>query len=121
MSLGCKDLGPYSVYASATPFRGEETTLTNAWENVRSSDFYRNVMQNMGGPVGGRSVRFGTRGGGSWANYQISSPTGDVTCFSGQGHRPSRAYAQFREENLSRPYTFAEVQEMLSRSLSPRL
>ncbi|ESX85346.1 hypothetical protein X756_22680 [Mesorhizobium sp. LSHC412B00] len=75
-------------------------------------------MQNMGRPSGGNRVRYGKRGEGVLPNYQVEAVDGVVVCFSAKSHRQSRTYSKFQDQNLSRPYSFAEVQEMLERSLS---
>lgn len=87
-------------------------------ELVRSSDYFRSVLSNMGGPKADSTVRFGTEGNGVAPNYEVISSTGKIVPFRGLGHKQNLDVAQYDEANLSGSHTYAEVQELLKKSLS---
>lgn len=70
------------------------------------------VIGNMGGD--GTTVQFGTTGKGEKPNYQVTYQN-DSRTYRGQGkeHQCHKAEA-FNPENLSAPFTYADIQKALS-------
>lgn len=88
--------------------------MEHFWEHVRSSDYYRNVLRNMIGPKAERRVRFGTTGVGVSPHYEIIADGAKPMPYSGLNHEPAPE-EKFDDGNLSREYSYGEVQLMLSR------
>lgn len=89
-----------------------------AHQLVRSSDYFRSVLGNMGGPKSRSRVRFGTEGDGVAPNYEIVSTNGKAIAFRGLSHRPNIDVDRYDEANLSSHHTYAEVQELLAGCLA---
>ncbi|MGO4566497.1 hypothetical protein AB4Z52_15775 [Rhizobium sp. 2YAF20] len=88
------------------------------WENVRSSDYYRSVLKNMKGPTRHSSVRVGMLGEGVAPNYQVRYADGRETTFRGSSHKGDTGLAaSFKEANISRVYSFSDVQGLLKSTL----
>lgn len=58
------------------------------------------------------TVRFGIMGTGLRPNYEITF--GDkVTAFTGNNHERNMKHAKYKEKNLSRIYTYAEIEQTI--------
>jgi hypothetical protein len=91
------------------------------WEHVRSAHYYQSVLKNMGWKTKDSTVRFGILGKGIVPNYQIEHADGAETTYRGSSHNPdSGLVATFKEANISRPYSFAEVQGLAQSALSKK-
>lgn len=89
--------------------------MDSPWENVREASYYRSVLGRMT-PGRAAKVRFGTTGEGVMPNYEIEFENGEKVAFSGQSHKPSTTHETFANVNLSRSYSFQEVQSLIQRS-----
>lgn len=94
------------------------------WEDVTDPSYFRAVMRNfvaMGfGPSKGSEavVRFGSTGGGVHPNYQIEGRDASVQCFRGSNHKEADDLAEaFIPANISEPFTYDEVSELLKARL----
>lgn len=105
----------------------ENTSLP--YELVQDPNYFRDVMRNMQWVEGreNRRVRFGLTGNGHSPHYQTGWPTDhpmstQVRRFSGQTHRAfhQAPLETFDPDNLSRAFTWEEVQGMLAGRLPPR-
>lgn len=84
------------------------------WEHM-GVNYYRDVMNNMGGPRGTESVQFGMGGTGQVPNYQVVQESGELATFRGSSHKPDAGLAlAFKERKVSEPYNFVEVQGLLA-------
>lgn len=95
------------------------TTPSEFWENLANETYYREVLGNMLGPSRGATVRFGKLGGGVAPNYQVLYNDGGRRTFRGLTHRSDAGLvSEFADSNLSRSYTYQEVQQFLQRVIS---
>lgn len=86
---------------------------------MRSSDYYRSVLGNMGGPKKNAMVRFGITGEGIAPNYEVSFENQSKTTFGGRSHKNDPGLADtFNEDNLSQYYSYNEVQGLLKNALN---
>ena len=90
------------------------------WETVKSPHYYSEVMKNMGGLGGGRSVRFGTGGNGERPNYQVEYPDGRKVPYFSINHQRNQDVDAYHPEHLSRSYSILEVRELMNSCLESR-
>ncbi len=63
----------------------------------------------------GQLVRFGVTGDGRIRpNYQIKYANGKSVAFNGQNHEENRNYVTYEDDNLSREFTFSEINKALN-------
>lgn len=92
------------------------------WELVTDPSYFKGVLGNFvylgHGPKrnGEAFVRFGLTGTGHGPNYQIECSDGRKIAFRGMGHSEASNIADaFEPENISEPFTYDDVVEMLKR------
>lgn len=89
-----------------------------AFKKVEDGDYFLGVISNA--YRHGRSqakVEFGTTGGGSYPNYQITEPGGQPNKFLGRTHASfdgSNGGEGFNPDNLSKPMSVAAVLALAS-------
>ena len=76
--------------------------------------YLRNVLGKMR-DVENAYVQFGLLGKGLTPNYQITFPNGVVRCLRGINHQPAE-HDDFKEGNISEPFTLAQVKEAFEKS-----
>ena len=77
-----------------------------------SNTFLEKVLQNMSGDAESK-VLFGTTGKGIRPNYQIDFKDGKSASFTGSGHKPKAGPAGQAAKNLSSPFSFQEINDVL--------
>ena len=88
------------------------------WEHIADAGFYLKSLANMGDAANGAVVQFGKTGRGIAANYMVTLRDGTALVFSGRTHGPyGGKVKRFADKNLSEPYTHAEIQGFVCRSM----
>jgi hypothetical protein len=77
--------------------------------------FLEKVLKNMAGDPESK-VFFGTTGKGIRPNYQVQFKEGQITSFTGSGHKPKAVSAGEGAKNLSAPFSFEEVDAILNKT-----
>ncbi|NWH06141.1 hypothetical protein [Desulfobacter latus] len=78
-----------------------------------SKTFLEKVLKNMADDAESQ-VFFGTTGKGIRPNYQIKFKDGQITWFTGSGHKPKAGPKGQGAKNLSTPFLFQEINAILN-------
>lgn len=78
-----------------------------------SNTFLEKVLENMAVDPESK-VLFGTTGKGIRPNYQIEFKDGQVTTFTGSGHKPKPSSPGQGAKNLSAPFPYQEISALLN-------
>jgi hypothetical protein len=80
-----------------------------------SENFLDKVLQNMAGDSESK-VMFGTTGKGIRPNYQIRFKDDQIASFTGSGHKPKAGPKGQAAKNLSSPFSFQEISDLLNKT-----
>ena len=80
-----------------------------------SSSLLKNVRKNMRTKEYQPTVRFGTTGTGEFPNYQIKFINDTVITYQSRSHKKYTGTDVFDDNNLSRPFTYAEIDEVIAK------
>ena len=103
--------------ASSSSGSGSRVKNCIEWDIDRvaqlSEAFLEKVLGNMAGDPESK-VFFGTTGKGIRPNYQIEFKDGQIATFTGSGHKPKTAPPGQGAKNLSAPFTFQQINDILN-------
>jgi hypothetical protein len=83
-------------------------------ESVKSADYFRRVLSNMGKPSDGNRVRFGLTGDGVRPNYQIEFANEGPVAYASINHKRDASVVTYDDAELGRARTYEEVQTLLA-------